>query len=413
MNNWKPLVLSAALGGGLELFDFVIYLFLSPLLSTLFFPQQNETIAFLITLGGFAAGYFARPLGGILYGHFGDRLGRRGSLAFSLFLMAIPTFLISALPTYAAIGLAAPCLLILLRFAQGLAMGGDIPGAMCFIGEHMQREQRGFMTSCLLFGMNLGAVFASLLVAALISLLSPSAMSSWGWRIPFLLGALLAFVGFYIRRYTAETPEFKKYLALGLLSPWPLKTLLRNHFPSLALGFAVSGLAAALTSMMSLFMATYLSRYAGINSHLALWLNSTSIFTYSLFCLVGGLLIDRWSAFLVLRTGAIAIFFLAYPIYMLISSHHLPLVMLGLFMSAPLLASIMCSIPTLLIELFPTPLRYSGIGVSYNFGFSLFAGICPLLVVYFISLTHFILIPAFLIMTLVILAFPAILLLKG
>lgn len=407
------IVLSAAIGGGLELFDFVIYLFLSPIISALFFPQTNERIAFLITLGGFAAGYFARPLGGIIYGHFGDRIGRRRSLAFSLFGMAIPTFLISLLPPYSRMGLVAPFLLILFRFSQGLAMGGDVPGAMCFIGEHIPLARRGFMTSCLLFGMNMGAVCASLLVAALISLLPHATMLQWGWRIPFLLGALLAIVGFYVRQYTSETPEFRKYHSLGQLEAWPLKTLLRDHSRSILLGFSIAGLAAALTSMMSLFMATYLSRYLGMNPKLALWLNSTSICAYSFCCLLMGNLIDRWKASRTLLHGAMAIFFLAYPIYRLISSHHLPFVMLGLLLSAPLLASIMCSIPTLLIELFPTPIRYSGIGVSYNFGFSLFAGISPLLLAYSISVTHFILMPAFLIMIFVIFALPAILSLRA
>jgi MHS family proline/betaine transporter-like MFS transporter len=404
----KQVVMSAAIGGGLELFDFVIYLFLSPFIATQFFPHKNDGIALLATLGGFAAGYFARPLGGIIYGHFGDRIGRIRTLASSLFLMAIPTFFISCLPTYSTLGIIAPLLLILFRFAQGLAMGGDIPGAICFIGEHVAMKNRGFMTSCLMFGMNMGAVIASVLVAGIISLLTPLAMLNWGWRIPFFIGALLAVVGFYIRQRTSETPEFRKYLELGKLERWPLKTLLRNHRRSIGLGFCVAALAAAITAVMSLFMGTYLSHYVGIKPNIALWLNSISICAYSLSCLGIGFAIDRFSALTVLRVGAITLFLLVYPIFMLISTHQLLFILLALLISAPLLASIMTPIPSILIELFPTRIRYSGIGISYNVGFSLFAGTSPLLVTLFISMTGIKLIPAFYIMFIIGLAFPTV-----
>lgn len=408
----KQIVISTAIGGGLELFDFVIYLFLSPIIAALFFPHQNAGIALLATLGGFAAGYFARPLGGMIYGHFGDRLGRIPALVFSLLLMALPTFLICCLPTYSMIGIMAPILLIFLRFAQGLAMGGDVPGAICFIGEHIAAKRRGLMTCCFLFGMNMGAVIASVLVATLISSLSSADMLQWGFRIPFLIGALLAIVGFYIRQRMSETPEFKKYRDNGKLERWPLKTVLRNHLFPITLGFAIAGLAAAITSIMSLFMATYMSHYVGMNTKTALWLNSTSICAYSFCCVLIGFLIDRFTAVAVLKTGSIVIFLLAYPIYKLISSYHLILVLLGLLMSAPLLAAIMGSIPAVLIELFPTPIRYTGIGVSYNFGFSLFAGTSPMLVALLITRTGMNIMPAFYIMVLVMLVFPFILLLN-
>jgi len=404
----KKIVISAAIGGGLELFDFVIYLFLSPVIASLFFPHENDSVALLATLGGFAAGYFARPLGGMIYGHFGDRIGRKRVLVFSLFLMAIPTFFISCLPTYSLVGILAPVLLILFRFGQGLAMGGDVPGAICFIGEHVNTKQRGFMTSCLLFGMNMGAVIASLLVAMLVTLLTPSDMLSWGWRIPFFIGALLAIPGFYIRKHTSETPEFQVWLQMGKIERWPIKFLFRNHLCRIVMGFSIAGLAAAMTSTLSLFMGTYLSRYIGIKPDTALWLNSTSILAYSFSCLGIGLAIDRWNALTVLRTGAIAIFILAYPIFKLVSLHQIVPIMLGLFISAPLLASLMCPVPALLIKLFPTPIRYSGIGVSYNVGFSLFAGTSPLLVAYLITSTGYKLIPAFYIMFIVLLASPAI-----
>jgi len=407
----KHIIVSTAMGVGLELFDFVIYLFLSPIIATIFFPHQKNGVALLATLGGFAAGYLARPLGGIIYGHFGDRIGRIRPLTLSLFSMAIPTFLISCLPTYSTVGVIAPILLVIFRFAQGFAMGGDIPGAICFISEHFQSQQRGFMTCCLLFGMNMGAVIAGILIAALISLLTSSAMLTWGWRIPFIIGALLAMIGVYIRRRISETPEFQKYLSMRRPERWPLNTLIRTHFHSISLGFCIAGLAAGITTITSLFMSTYMTHYLGIKSDIALWLNSISICAYCLSCLVVGLIIDRFNALRVLEIGSIVIFLLAYPIFMLISSHHFLLILLGLLMFSPLIGAIMGSLPSLLIELFPTPIRYSGIGITYNFGFSLFAGTTPLLSAFLISITGTKLTPAFMIMVFVVLAFPAIIVL--
>lgn len=404
----RKIVISAAIGGAFELFDFVIYLFLAPILAAVFFPHHNESLSFLATLGGFTAGYFARPLGGMIYGHFGDRIGRVRTLVVSLFLMAIPTFLISCLPTYSVIGIFAPILLILFRFAQGLAMGGDVPGAICFIGEHAGQQRRGFMTCCLLCGMNIGAVIASILVAMLIASLTPSSMASWGFRIPFLIGAILAIVGFYIRQHTTETLAFQQYMSMGKLERWPLKTLVRTHFNAISLGFVFAGLAAAITAIMSLFMATYMTHYMGIQPDAALWMNSISIGIYSISCLAAGFMIDRLGALFVLQMGTMGILILAYPIFMLISSHHLMLVMLGLLISAPLMGCVMGPIPSLLIELFPISIRYSGIGVAYNFGFSLFAGISPLIVTYFISTTGIVIIPAFYIICLIAIAIPAI-----
>src|SRR3990167_1968750 len=405
MDRKKRIVISAALGGGLELFDFVIYLFLSPVITLIFFPHQDKSLAFLATLGGFAAGYLARPLGGIVYGHFGDKNGRMRALSFSLFFMAIPTLLISMLPTYATLGILAPILLILLRFAQGLAMGGDVPGAICFIGEHMPIKQRGFMTCWLIFGMNMGAVTASFLVAALISLLTNESMLTWGWRIPFLMGALLAVVGFYIRRRTLETPKFEQSQKKNELVRWPLKKLFLDHRRSVIFGFSAAMLYAVVTSILSLFMSSYLSQYIGIPSGVALWLNSASISAYSISCIGAGLLVDRFSPLRILKVGTALMFFAVYPIFMLIGSHNLLEIIIALLFSAPILALIVSPVPTMLIELFPTPVRYSGIGVCYSLGLGLFAGISPLLVAFLIAQTGLKIIPAFYIMFISLLTF--------
>ena len=398
MEKNKRIISSAAIGGALELFDFASYLFLSPIIAQIFFSKEKGYVAFLATLAAFAAGYLARPIGGILYGHFGDKIGRMRTLAWSIFLMAVPTLLIGLMPTYASIGLMAPTLLVVLRFIQGLAIGGDFPGAICFIGEHTEAQRRGAATVWLIFGINMGAAMGSAVVAGLNALLAPEAMLSYGWRIPFFIGALLAVVGVYIRRRTLETPEFQALCQAGKIQRWPLKALLLSHKREIAAGFAATALAATVTSVLSLFMSSYMLHYVGIPASTALWLNAAAISAFSVICLLLGPAIDRFNPLRVMRAGTFALLLLAYPIYALISTASLPRIVLGLALSAPILAAIMGSLPSVLLRRFPTGVRYSGIGFTYNLGFSIFGGLSPLLVAFLISTTGEKLSPAFFLM---------------
>ena len=205
----KTLSLSA-LGGSLEFYDFVIFVYFANVVGGLFFPaDMPEWMRQVQTYGIFAAGYLARPLGGIIMAHFGDLLGRKRMFMLSIFLMAVPTLAIGLMPTYEQIGLAAPLLLLLCRVLQGAAIGGEAPGAWVFVTEHVSKRHIGFACGTLSAGLVAGILIGSLVATAIHASYSATEVHAYAWRIPFLLGGLFGFITMYLRRWLHETPVFK------------------------------------------------------------------------------------------------------------------------------------------------------------------------------------------------------------
>src|SRR5690606_8290723 len=221
----------AALGGALEFYDFVVFVFFAKVIGAAFFPDDlPEWLRQLQTFGIFAAGYLARPIGGIVIAHFGDLLGRKRMFTFSIILMAVPTLAMGLLPTYATLGAIAPVLLLLLRILQGAAIGGEVPGAWVFVSEHVPARHTGFAVGTLTAGLTFGILLGSLVATAINTRFTPEEVFDFAWRIPFLLGGGFGILAVYLRRFLEETPVFramqeKKTLASEL----PLKTTLRRH----------------------------------------------------------------------------------------------------------------------------------------------------------------------------------------
>ena len=240
-NDARTLTLSA-LGGALEFYDFVVFVFFAKVLGQLFFPASVEPwLAQLQVYGIFAAGYLARPLGGIVMAHFGDKAGRKKMFTLSVFLMALPTLAIGLLPTYAQLGLLAPLLLLLLRIVQGIAIGGEIPGAWVFVAEHAPAGRVGFACAALTCGLTAGILIGSLLAAAISKHYAPEQVLAFAWRIPFVLGGVFGFIAVWLRRWLSETPVFAamrehKQLAQEL----PLKTVVRSHLAGVWLSVLVT-----------------------------------------------------------------------------------------------------------------------------------------------------------------------------
>lgn len=239
--DYKTLSLSA-LGGALEFYDFIVYAFFAGMISELFFPpHMPEWLKLLQTFGIFAAGYLSRPFGGIIMAHFGDLVGRKRMFALSILLMAIPTFAIGLLPTYATIGVFAPLLLLLMRVMQGAAIGGEIPGAWVFVSEHVPANRMGLACGILTSGLTLGILIGSLVYMLLNSVMTQETLRDYGWRIPFLLGGIFGFMTMYLRRWLKETPIFiemqeRKKLAQDL----PLKSVLMKHRESVVVSMLLT-----------------------------------------------------------------------------------------------------------------------------------------------------------------------------
>ncbi|HET6195259.1 MAG TPA: MFS transporter, partial [Acetobacteraceae bacterium] len=201
----------AALGGALEYYDFIIFVFLAAPIGRIFFPPETpDWLRLLQTWGLFAAGYLARPLGGVIMAHFGDRDGRKRMFMLSVLLMAVPTLLIGLLPTYADIGYAAPLALLLLRLLQGAAVGGEVPGAWTFVSEHVPPRRVGFACGTLTAGLTVGILLGSLIAGVLNKVYSATELQAWAWRIPFLIGGVFGFFAVFLRRLLAETPVFEE-----------------------------------------------------------------------------------------------------------------------------------------------------------------------------------------------------------
>jgi MFS family permease len=369
----------AALGGALEFYDFVVFVFFTKVLSGVFFPaQMSEWLRQLQTFGIFAAGYLARPIGGIVIAHFGDLLGRKKMFTLSIFLMAVPTLGMGFLPTYASLGAAAPLSLLVLRILQGAAIGGEVPGAWVFVSEHVPERHTGFAVGTLTAGLTAGILLGSLVATAINSALTPSEVGQFGWRIPFLLGGAFGLVAVYLRRFLEETPVFKQmHEARALSEELPLKTIVRGHFPAVLLAMGLTWVLSAAIVVVILFTPTYLQTVFKVAPRVSLQANSVAIVCLTCGCVLFGWLADRIGSKWALSAGSLALLASSSYFY-----HSLPLAGPALFIAYAVTGLFVGSIgvvPFVLVRAFPAKIRFSGLSFSYNVAYAIFGGLTPVL----------------------------------
>lgn len=382
-------ILISSIGGGLEMYDFTIYVFFAPILAALFFPPENNLISLLNTFAIFAVGYFARPLGAIMFGHYGDRFGRKKGMLVSITIMAISTVLIGLLPTYASIGILAPILLVILRFFQGIAVGGDLAGAITFVAEYADNAKRGLACSFVFCAVNIGLLLASAIGALLTSLLPHEALISWGWRIAFILGLLIGIIGLYLRSRVAETPYFTRLEHGQDILRAPLLHLFRSHMARILQGIGLVWLFSVIIAQVFLYMPTYLSTVVHLKMGTALIINSINILIFSVCIPLVGYLSDKIGRRPIILVAALLFIIFSYPLYTLLSSAYFIVMFLALSCFAILSASIIGTVPSALAEMFSTPVRYSGVAFSYNVGFAVFAGLTPVVTTYLLYKLQF------------------------
>ncbi len=387
------IVAVTCIGGGLEMYDFMIYAFFAPILAALFFPNTNHLVSLIEVFSVFAAGYLARPLGAIFFGHYGDKKGRKKGLLLTIIIMAIATGLMGLLPTYAMVGIWAPIGLVFLRCLQGFAVGGDLPGAITFINEHAPNQKRGFLCSLVMCGVNLGLLLASF-ISVLTSLLSHAELISWGWRLGFILGMGIAFLGYYLRRKISDTPYFLQLAAdPSQQVKAPVAFLFKHYSWKILQGFAMVWLF-SITIGLFIYLPSYLQTILHFTSKFALPLSSVSILLFALSIPLWGLLSDNIGHKTLHIVIAILFIILAYPLYKLIASNDLTLQITALFMLSILSGALPGNATTLLAELFVTKIRYSGVGVAYNLNVIL-GGFTPLIATYLIYHFHLVEAPSF------------------
>lgn len=392
MTKKKSINKSVLFGHVFECFDNTLYGYFAVILAPIFFPSTSHTASLMASYGAFAAGFFARPVGAILFGLYGDRMGRRKSLLYSMILVAIPTFIIGTIPTYESIGIAAPFVLITCRLAQGLFMGGEYTGVNLYLSENNFRENLGAQTGILESSGIFGAVFATAFGAVVTIQLMPP----WAWRIPFLFGAISSILIFFSRLNLSETYSFQKEKDSNNLLKFPLAYLFKEHKADILMACVISGLA-----MMPFYYATIfgnrLFQELGYTNSESMFLNMITTIFVGIVIIYSGKLADKIGFNRHMFMGSFLVALLTFPAFALISGPSTSTFhvygFISIFSSVGVTINC-CSVPYI-SSFFPTKCRYSGTALSITTGQAIFGGTAPLMASWLTDVFQSRLAPAF------------------
>ncbi|MGE8047584.1 MFS transporter [Pseudomonas monteilii] len=392
----RRVIAASAIGNFVEWFDFAVYGFLATLIASQFFASEDASVALLKTFAVFAVAFALRPLGGIVFGALGDRLGRKRILSLTILLMAGSTTLIGLLPTYASIGLAAPALLTLARCLQGFSAGGEYAGACAYLMEHAPNDKRAFYGSFVPVSTFSAFACAAVIAYGLEASLSVEAMNAWGWRIPFLIAAPLGLVGLYLRWRMEETPAFREAIAQGKAHEHsPLKETLRNHGRAIRNLGAFISLTALSFYMFTTYFATYLQLVGNLTRAQSLLVTTVALLFAAVGCPLAGAFSDRVGRRKTIAFTCLWVMLCVFPAYWLASSGSMSGALIGVILLA---VGALCSgvvTAALLSESFPTRTRYTASAITYNVAYTLFGGTAPLVATWLIGQTGSSLAPAF------------------
>lgn len=380
-------ILAAVIGNALEWYDFVVYGFMTVIISRLFFPSDSEYASLLIAMATFGVGFFMRPVGGVLIGMYADRRGRKAALQLIILLMTISIAMIAFAPTYAAIGVAAPVLIVIARLLQGVATGGEFASATAFLIESAPPGRRGLFGSLQMVGQSVAALGGATAGMLITQGLSPEQIDSWGWRLPFLVGLLIGPVGLWMRRHLEETDAFVE-AARAPAARIGLMTLLRTHLRAVLVCF---GLVLASTIMFYVVL-IYMPTYAKTQLHMSL--NDAFTAQVAGLCFLTvliplfGWLADRIGRRPVLMLAATLYFVLPYPLlgWVLAEPTLLRLTVMQLVLCSAIAVGF-GPISTALAEQFPVRQRSTGLAIAYNVAVMLFGGFAQLIVTWLIGVT--------------------------
>lgn len=383
----KKVIVSAMLGNGLEWYDFALYGYFASIISVHFFPSSDPYISLLATYGAFAAGFLMRPVGAVFFGIIGDRYGRKISLTIAILTMAIPTACIGLLPTYAQIGILAPILLTIIRLFQGFSLGGEFSGSITFMVEHSSKQNRGLIGTASIVSLILGMVMGSLTATVFSEILSKEDLESWGWRIPFLFGIVIGLVGFYIRSHTDESPQYEKAKKGGSLSKKPIRDVFSMHKKESLIAIGIYLSVTVPFYIFSVFMITFYSKILARPLNEALLINLSGMLVLIFATVFSGFLSDKIGRKKILLIASVLYLIFALPIFNLIVDGAFLESLVANIIFAIILGFYIGPVPAILVELFPTKVRYSGMAVSYNICAAIFGGTAPMVATWLIKET--------------------------
>lgn len=377
-------LLGGAIGSVVEIFDFSVYALTAPALAIHFFPKGDPAAALLATFAVFAAAFFARPLGGVLFGILGDRLGRMRILSLTVLMMGGATLLTGLLPSYAAIGIAAPILLVICRLVQGLSLGGESSGGYTYVIESAPDNKRGKWIGIVIFALYVPTAFLSLMIVGISGAMGDSAYMEWGWRVPFVIGGVIAGIGFWLRLRLDDPEEFEaaavekitvKDTLRGLAQSWKsIGRILLLQAPQTAAAYLVIG-----------YMFTFVVTYGHLSQFQAQLTTGASVLLLACLGPVFGSISDRVGRKPVLAAGFVWLVLMAYPAFALASNGTVIGALLGQCLLAIGVSLINSAFFVIAVEVFPTRVRYAGHGLAFNLAAAIFGGTTPLVATALVS----------------------------
>ena len=392
--SYQRAITAGVIGNVLEWYDFGVYGYLVPTISALFFPSSDPNAALLLTFAVFGVGFVMRPIGSIVFGIYGDRYGRRKALSAVIFVMALSTFAIGLLPTYAQVGIAAPILLVVIRLFQGLSTGGEFGGSSAYIVEYAPQHRRGFFGSFQLVGVAGGFLLGSLTAALLNAALAPADRLSWGWRLPFLFGIAVGIVGAFMRWRLEDTPIFAEIEEQGDISQSPLADALLRHPRETLLAFTSTLHNTVAFYIALIYMTSYMAKVGGLPQGTALWIATGSLAVMVALLPGLGKLSDRVGRRPLMLFSCGAYIVLGYPFFLMASSGNLALTIFGQVLMMACYAPYAATCASFLTEIIPTRVRYTAMSVGYNSAVAIFGGFAPFIATWLVGSTGSVYSPA-------------------
>jgi MFS family permease len=385
----RRVLLASLVGSAIEWFDFFLYGSATPIVfNKLFFPATDPLVSLLLAYLSFALPFFIRPLGGVIFSHIGDRVGRKRTLVLTLSLMGGGTALIGILPTYAAIGVAAPVLLVLLRLFQGIGLGGEWGGAVLLAYEYAPPERRGFFGSIPQSGVTFGMLLSTLFIG-FASSLPDQQFLSWGWRVPFILSAGLVALGLWIRNGIDETPDFTKLRTEGRVARFPVLDLLRTCRREVLTAILVKFGETGSFYMFAVFLVSYATTTLGYSRATTLTAIAVGALIATATIPLCGLLSDRFGRRAIFMAGCAGLIAFSAPYFWLLSQRSTFCILVASAVAIGLIWPLVtATLSTLLAEMFQPEVRYSGISVGYQIGGALVGGTAPLVGTLLLAADH-------------------------